>query len=415
MYNNQLKREKRKGEDEESERKRRKEERLLELEKNPSPEVRKYGSTQKCDDDEGHLIIKPGDYITHEYKVMGQIGEGTFGRVVECWQRSTTQRVAIKVIRNVPRYREAAKIEITIVEFLMKYDKAQEWHCIRLLDRFDFRNHVCMVFPLYGLSIYDFLRTNKFRPFRPDDVRVFALQLTRATRFMHKLRLIHTDLKPENILLEQSNYRYDDSDGRHTRIPLLKTLKVIDFGSATFEYAYHTSIVSTRHYRAPEVILGQDWSYPCDIWSIGCILVELVTGRPIFNTHENLEHLHMMEKYLGPIPLEFKKKSNPVLTKYFDDKWNLKPVTSKSGQSRIDAIVPLKNMKYDPLFVDVVSKMLCFCPSERLTGKQILHHDYFGCVVANSMDELLIGLQQKEIEEVGPIPKEFLMKKTESQ
>ena len=88
MYNNQLKREKRKGEDEESERKRRKEERLLELEvremvsssflpalliefqKNPSPEVRKYGSTQKCDDDEGHLIIKPGDYITHECRSL---------------------------------------------------------------------------------------------------------------------------------------------------------------------------------------------------------------------------------------------------------------------------------------------------------------------------------------------------------
>lgn len=55
-------------------------------------------------------------------------------------------------------------------------------------------------------------------------------------------------------------------------------IKVIDFGSATFTDAYHSSIVSTRHYRAPEIILGLGWSFPCDIWSVGCILVELITG-----------------------------------------------------------------------------------------------------------------------------------------
>ena len=58
-------------------------------------------------------------------------------------------------------------------------------------------------------------------------------------------------------------------------------IKVIDFGSATFKDQYHSSIVSTRHYRAPEVILGLGWSFPCDIWSVGCILVELATGQAL--------------------------------------------------------------------------------------------------------------------------------------
>ena len=62
------------------------------------------------------------------------------------------------------------------------------------------------------------------------------------------------------------------------RWPKSGTIKVIDFGSATFEANYHSSVVSTRHYRAPEVILGLGWTYPCDIWSIGCILVELACG-----------------------------------------------------------------------------------------------------------------------------------------
>lgn len=72
-------------------------------------------------------------------------------------------------------------------------------------------------------------------------------------------------------------------------------IRLIDFGSATFQDEYHSSVVSTRHYRAPEIILGLGWSFPCDIWSIGCILVEFYTGDALFQTHDNLEHLAMME------------------------------------------------------------------------------------------------------------------------
>jgi len=70
----------------------------------------------------------------------------------------------------------------------------------------------------------------------------------------------------------------------------------------TFEHQNHTSVVATRHYRAPEVILGLGWNYPCDIWSIGCILVEICSGDTLFQTHENLEHLAMMERVLGALP-----------------------------------------------------------------------------------------------------------------
>lgn len=83
------------------------------------------------------------------------------------------------------------------------------------------------------------------------------------------------------------------------RVLLDTEIRLIDFGSATFEDEYHSSVVSTRHYRAPEIILGLGWSYPCDIWSIGCILVEFFTGDALFQTHDNLEHLAMMEAVIG--------------------------------------------------------------------------------------------------------------------
>lgn len=125
---------------------------------------------------------------------------------------------------------------------------------------------------------------------------------------LHDLNLIHTDLKPENILLVNNNYQ-TFTYNRHIpsssfaisrkatqrRVLLDSEIRLIDFGSATFDDEYHSSVVSTRHYRAPEIILNLGWSFPCDIWSIGCILVEFYTGDALFQTHDNLEHLAMME------------------------------------------------------------------------------------------------------------------------
>lgn len=86
---------------------------------------------------------------------------------------------------------------------------------------------------------------------------------------------------------------------RQRRVLLDSDIRLIDFGSATFDDEYHSSVVSTRHYRAPEIILQLGWSFPCDIWSIGCIIVEFYTGDALFQTHDNLEHLAMMEAVCG--------------------------------------------------------------------------------------------------------------------
>lgn len=129
---------------------------------------------------------------------------------------------------------------------------------------------------------------------------------------LHDLNLIHTDLKPENILLVNNAYQtftYNRTipssshatsrTARQRRVLLDSEIRLIDFGSATFDDEYHSSVVSTRHYRAPEIILNLGWSFPCDIWSIGCILVEFFTGDALFQTHDNLEHLAMMECVIG--------------------------------------------------------------------------------------------------------------------
>lgn len=164
---------------------------------------------------------------------------------------------------------------------------------------------------------------------------LFLKKKTHKEQVLHDLKLVHTDLKPENILLVNP----PDKQSLSTDI------RLIDFGSATFEKDYHSAVVSTRHYRAPEIILGLGWSYPCDIWSMGCILVEFFTGDALFQTHDNLEHLAMMHSVLGPLPLNMILAANKEAQKFFykESKKLKYPITKTTRQSKkyVSALKPL--------------------------------------------------------------------------
>jgi dual-specificity kinase len=222
--------------------------------------------------------------------------------------------VAVKIIRAVDKYRDAAMTELQVLATLAAADPGRAAPVVRLLEWFDYRGHVCMVFERLGPSIYDALRRNGYRPFPLALARAFARQILAAVAFMHELAVVHTDLKPENILLLGQELLEPAPPGAPLpppgsklarRLPTRPDIRLIDFGSATFDADHHSAVVSTRHYRAPEIVLGLGWGRPCDLWSLGCIIVELLTGDALFHTHENLEHLAMMEAVLGPMPLGY--------------------------------------------------------------------------------------------------------------
>ncbi|KAK1577710.1 hypothetical protein Q3G72_024171 [Acer saccharum] len=277
------------------------------------------------DDKDGHYMFAIGENLTSRYTINRKIGEGTFGQVLDCLDRETGETVAIKVVRSIKKYREAAMTEIDVLQLLKKYDRSGS-RCVQIRNWFDYRNHICIVFEMLGPSVYDFLRKNNYHPFPVDLVRELGRQLLECVAFVHDLRLIHTDLKPENILFVSPDYikipdckvtsRLPTEGTYYKRLPKSSAIKVIDFGSTAYEIRDHNYIVSTRHYRAPEVILGLGWSYPCDIWSVGCILVELCSGEALFQTHENLEHLAMMERVLGPLPQHMLKRVEKPAEKY---------------------------------------------------------------------------------------------------
>jgi len=153
------------------------------------------------DDDVGHLAARPGDWLGERYKVLADSGKGTFGKVLLCEDARNRRLVAIKVVRRVRKYSEAARVEAAILEDVNKADPTGEALTVRYYAAFEHQGHYCMVFEPLGPSLYDYLTANQYRPPPLYCVQHFADQLVTAVAFLHELRLIHTDLKLENILL----------------------------------------------------------------------------------------------------------------------------------------------------------------------------------------------------------------------
>ncbi|XP_044492886.1 serine/threonine-protein kinase AFC2-like isoform X2 [Mangifera indica] len=356
------------------------------LVQNGSPRRRNVGK-------DGHYTFVLGENLSSRYKILRKLGEGTFGQVLNCLDRETGEMVAIKVVRSIKKYRDAAMTEIDVLQLLKKNDKSGR-RCVQIRSWFDYCNHICIVFEMLGPSLYDFLLKNNYRSFPVDLVREIGRQLLECVAFMHELRLIHTDLKPENILFISPEYikipdykvmPQSTNEGTfYKRLPKSSAIKVIDFGSTAFEHQDHNYIVSTRHYRAPEVILGLGWSYPCDIWSVGCILVELCSGETLFQTHENLEHLAMMERVLGPLPQHMLKRDGKHAEKYVK-RGRLDWPEGATSRESIKAVLKLPHLQNIVMqhvdhsagyLIDLLQGLLRYDPSNRLTAREALRHPF---------------------------------------
>eukprot|EP00669_Euglena_mutabilis_P014082 TRINITY_DN9113_c0_g1_i1.p1 TRINITY_DN9113_c0_g1~~TRINITY_DN9113_c0_g1_i1.p1 ORF type:complete len:288 (-),score=90.39 TRINITY_DN9113_c0_g1_i1:265-1128(-) len=236
------------------------------------------------------------------------------------------------------------------------------------------REHLCIVFPKLGPSLLDFI--NKNAAFTLKAVAEIARQMCDVLDFLHtEMHLVHTDLKPENILLTEPGYTHE---GRR-RVPRSTSIRVIDFGGATDEDHSDTSIVSTRHYRAPEVIVGSGWMYGADMWSVGCILIELYTGDVLFDTHENREHLALMEKILGPMPEGYSRRTSDSASKYFRSDGRLRwpeMASSEKSIAKVESSKPLESLCSDGDFLAFLKRLMDYDKKRRMTAREALNHPF---------------------------------------
>ncbi|XP_014679147.1 PREDICTED: dual specificity tyrosine-phosphorylation-regulated kinase 2-like [Priapulus caudatus] len=332
------------------------------------------------DDENGSYIHVPHDHVAYRYEVLKVIGKGSFGQVVKAYDHKTHQNVALKMVRNEKRFHRQAAEEIRILEHLRKQDvKDNSMNIIHMYDHFVFRNHQCITFELLSINLYELIKKNKFQGFSLQLVRKFAHSLLQCLDALYKNKIIHCDLKPENVLLKQQ--------GR-------SGIKVIDFGSSCYEHQRVYTYIQSRFYRAPEVILGARYGMPIDMWSLGCILAELLTGYPLLPGEDEADQLACTIELLGMPPQKLleqsKRAKNFISSKGYpryctvtnlpDGTVVLNGGRSRRGKPRgppgsRDLVQALKGCD-DALFLDFLRRCLEWDPATRMYPPGALRHPW---------------------------------------
>lgn len=329
------------------------------------------------DDDQGSYLHITHDHIAYRYEMIKIIGKGSFGQVIKAYDHKCHQNVALKIVRNEKRFHRQAQEEIRILDHLRKQDKDNTMNIVHMLEHFTFRNHMCITFELLSINLYELIKKNKFQGFNIQLVRKFAHSLLQCLDVLYRNKVIHCDLKPENVLLKQA--------GR-------SGIKVIDFGSSCYENQRVYSYIQSRFYRAPEVILGGKYGVAIDMWSLGCILAELLTGYPLLPGEDEADQLACIVELIGMPPQKLLDQSKRAKT-FISSKGHPRYCTSTTlpdgttvlngGRSRRGKLrgppgsrewsSALKGCD-DQLFIDFLKGCLEWDPSLRLTPPAALRH-----------------------------------------
>ena len=320
------------------------------------------GNNNGFDDERGDYTIVPHDHLSFRFEVLSMLGKGSFGQVVKVYDHKKNQLVACKIIRNKKRFHHQALVEVKLLEKIKASDPDDSSNAIHLYEYFYFRNHLCIIFDLLSINLYEFIKQNNFHGLSLGLIRRFAVQILTTLGFLGSLRIIHCDLKPENILL------------RH---PNKAAIKVIDFGSSCYQDERVYTYIQSRFYRSPEVILGMPYNMAIDMWSLGCILAELYTGYPLFPGENEMEQLACIMEILDVPPKRIVDASTRRKL-FFDSSGNPRIVPNSRGKKRRPATKDLSTALRcsDPLFLSFLDGCLKWDPKERLTPEQAQKHEW---------------------------------------
>lgn len=345
-------------------------------------------------EEEKEISLEPGTVIAGRYRVVELLGSATFSRAVKCEDlasRSPSKeeeyaQVCLKVIRNSKEFFDQSLDEIKIVHMLNQQADPDEKHIVTLYGFFYFKEHMILVYELLSDNLYEYSKFNREQEgelyFTVPRLKLIARQLLEALSYVHSLGLVHCDLKPENVLFRS-----------HQRCEV----KLIDFGSSCYATDYLSSYIQSRSYRAPEVILGCRYDGRIDVWSLGAILVEMVTGDVLFHSDTVPEMLARIVAVCGtpiPEPMIQTARHADQFVNAFGAFYDLRqpPDCEEDGECitlhfplGMDSNVePYKVLKAklqasgvtDSTFVDFVIECLQIDPSSRPTSEALLRHSF---------------------------------------
>ncbi|KAJ2888397.1 hypothetical protein FB639_000668 [Coemansia asiatica] len=226
------------------------------------------------------------------YKSIKHIGEGAFSSVILALNIETGEKVAIKKMKKRRWKDTAAQAEISALQ------KLHHENIIRLLDVFreDYRSF--LVFECMDCDLNELVVSRNGRRLPDTVVLDITYQVLNGLDFIHRNDLFHRDIKPENVLIR----RHVTSSGPGGNSAIVVEAKIADFGLVhDMDFSRPlTDYISTRWYRAPEVLLNcANYSTPIDVWAVGTIVAELSTLRPLFPGNNQIDQLRRIFDVLG--------------------------------------------------------------------------------------------------------------------
>jgi cyclin-dependent kinase-like len=284
------------------------------------------------------------------YEHIRTIGEGTYGIVVKARHKASGQIVAIKKFKDSDDDEQVRKTALREVRILKQLKHP---NVVRLIEVFRRRGRIYLVFEYVEKTLLEDLEAHP-GGIASLTLKKYIYQLLRALEYIHKHNIVHRDIKPENLLISKQG-----------------VLKLCDFGFArtlSRPGAKYTDYVATRWYRAPELLVG-DTSYgqPVDIWAVGCMLSELITGMPLFPGDSDIDQLyHVMRCFGNLTPAHIHAfASNPLYT-------GVKTPTVQHFKPLEDRFPHM-----DHAVIDIMKRSMRYDPNERDTAGALLQHVYF--------------------------------------
>ncbi|XP_073269616.1 mitogen-activated protein kinase 9-like [Primulina huaijiensis] len=292
------------------------------------------------------------------YQVQEVIGKGSYGVVASAIDTHTGEKVAIKKINDVFEHvSDATRIlrEIKLLRLLHHPDIVEIKHIMLPPSRREFQD-IYVVFELMESDLHQVIKAND--DLTPEHYQFFLYQLLRGLKYTHTANVFHRDLKPKNILA--------NADCK---------LKICDFGLARVSFndapsaIFWTDYVATRWYRAPELCgsFFSKYTPAIDIWSIGCIFAEMLSGKPLFPGKNVVHQLDLITDLLGtPPPESISRIRNEKARRYLNNMRKKQPVPFEQKYPNVD-----------PLALRLLERLIAFDPKDRPSAEEALADPYF--------------------------------------
>uniref|UniRef100_A0A1Q3EZP5 Serine/threonine-protein kinase PRP4 homolog n=1 Tax=Culex tarsalis TaxID=7177 RepID=A0A1Q3EZP5_CULTA len=338
--------------------------------------------TDNWDDAEGYYRVRIGEVLDNRYVVANYTGQGVFSTVVRARDQARGNAlVAVKIIRNNEIMHKTGLRELETLKKLNDTDPEDRYHCLRLFRHFFHKQHLCMVLEPLAMNLREVLKKyGKNVGLHIKAVRSYTQQLLLALKLLKKSGILHADIKPDNILVNDNNL----------------VLKLCDFGSASSVADNDiTPYLVSRFYRAPEIILGLSYDYGIDMWSAGCTIYELYTGKILFSGKSNNQMLKFFMDLKGKIPNKIIRKGQ-FKDQHFDQNCNflsheIDKITEREKVVVVSVIKPTRDLQQELIAgqnlpddqnrkvsqcKDLLDKMLALDPAKRISLNHALAHPF---------------------------------------